>query len=301
MNVEYCTGTVVTVPFNHHKIDALLYHPVTHSDHLESRPVILRLHGILGNLLDDTEHCLPHAFSKKGYSSVTMNTLLANLGLFYGFGVFEDTMAQIDALCRYLMDLGFKKIILAGHGLGGCMALRYGALANGLKQDSSVVGVIAIATPYSMPETIRRRWKRFGSEPSYDEMRRRAEHVFKPKSGNEPGLDETVVVRKAHGVTYQPEHTEIYTLKTWWALAGPEAEGTKTFHQVGHIKVPILLVHGIKDDISAHREVEDLCRIARDGENDDITHFHLDANHTFEGNHKELADIIIHWLQDRFE
>ena len=103
-------------------------------------------------------------------------------------------------------------------------------------------------------------------------MHRRAERVFKPKSGKEPGLDETVVVRKAHGVTYRPEHTEIYTLKTWWALAGPEAEGAKAFQQVGQIKVPILLVHGMKDDIIEHREFEDLCRIARNGENDDITH-----------------------------
>jgi hypothetical protein len=57
----------------------------------------------------------------------------------------------------------------------------------------------------------------------------------------------------------------------------------------------------MKDDIIEHREFEDLCRVARNGENDDITHFHLDTNHTFEGKHKELADIIIHWIQDRFE
>ena len=76
-----------------HKIDALFYHLVTHRAHVEQMPVILRLHGILGNLLDETAHFLPGFLAAAGYSSLTMNTLLANLGLFFGFGIFDDAMA----------------------------------------------------------------------------------------------------------------------------------------------------------------------------------------------------------------
>ena len=123
MDIEYCPGTIISIPFNHHKIDVIFRHPVTYKEHLENKPIIIRLHGIIGNLLDETEHFLPTALSREGYSSITMNTLLANLGLFYGFGIFDDIMPQIDAVCDFVRRMGFQKLVLAGHGLGGCMAI----------------------------------------------------------------------------------------------------------------------------------------------------------------------------------
>ena len=300
-NIEYCSGTIVSIPSGHHKIDALFCHIVTDKEHVQNKPIILRLHGMLGNLLDETEHFLPGILAKHGYSSITMNTLLANLGLFFGFGVFDDAMAQIDGVCHFLREVGFKKIVIAGHGLGGCMAIRYGALTHDPKKHPDIVGVIAMATPHSMPETIRRRWDRFGSEPSYAEVHNRAQRLFRPESEGEPPRDETVVIKKAHGHTFLPEHTEIYTLKTWWALAGPEAEAAKACKHIGHIKVPILLVHGLNDDMIEYGEFEDLGQLAREGGNTDVTTCHLDADHTFEGKHDELGQIIINWLKDRFE
>ena len=301
MDVEYCSGTIISIPSGHHKIDALFCHIVTHKEHLQNKPIILRLHGILGNLLDETEYFLPHFLANEGYSSITMNTLLANLGLFFGFGVFDDAMAQIDAVCNFLREVGFKKIVVAGHGLGGCMAIRYGALRNDPQKYPDIVGVIAMATPHSMPETIRRRWDRFGSEPTYEEVYSKAQRVFRPESEGEPPRDETIVIKKAHGHTALPEHTDIYTLKTWWALAGPEAEGAKAYKHIGKIHVPILLVQGLHDDIIEYRECEALRQLARDGGNNDVTAFDIDADHTFEGKHDELGRMIIHWLDDRCE
>ena len=52
-----------------------------------------------------------------------MNTTLANLGLFYGFGVFDDVIPQMDAVCEHLRSMDFMKIVLAGHGLGAAMAV----------------------------------------------------------------------------------------------------------------------------------------------------------------------------------
>jgi len=294
---EGCSGTIISIPFNHHKIDALLYNIDTHSDHMEHKPLIIRLHGILGNLLDETEHFLPSILADNDYSSVTMNTLLADLGLFFGFGIFDDTIPQIDAVRKYLREVGFRKIVIAGHGLGGCIALRYCALTNDIEKYPDIAGVIAIATPYSMPETIRRRWERFGSEPSYDEVYEKAKRIFKPDSEKESKSDETILIRKAHGHTFLPEHTEIYTLKTWWALAGPEAEGAKAYKQIGHItKLPILLIHASKDEIIEGRESEDLCKIAINGGNKDVTHATIDANHSFDNMHNKLAKTIIEWL-----
>jgi pimeloyl-ACP methyl ester carboxylesterase len=300
VEVEESSGTVVSFPFHQHKVDALFYHPVTQRDHVERKPAILRLHGILGNLLDESEHFLPALLASAGYSSLTMNTLLANLGLFFGFGIFDDALKQIDAGCQFLRQIGFNKIIVAGHGLGGCMAIRYGALANNPATQSDIMGIVAIATPYSMPDTVRRRSEQFGSEPSYKEIFRRAQRLFQstPEDQDQVAQDEIVVVKRAHGRTNRPEHTEIYTLKTWWALAGPKALGAEAYRHVGQIGFPLLLVHGSQDEVIERAEFENLCRLASKGGNRKVTAVQLDANHIFEGKHEELGQFMINWLTD---
>ena len=149
-------------------------------------------------------------------------------------------------------------------------------------------------------ELFRRRWKKFGSEPSYDEIYARAKRVSNPPPGEEPAPDEPFVVNKAHGETYLPEHSEVYTLKTWWSLAGPEAEGTKAYKHIGQVKVPILLIHALHDDIIERREFEDLGKTAIEAGNNDVRQLFVDAGHRFEGKHDELGQIIVKWFNDRF-
>jgi alpha-beta hydrolase superfamily lysophospholipase len=298
---ENSSGTIITIPYKEHKIDALFNHIVTNSEHVTNKPVILRLHGLLGNLLDETEHDLPQILAKHGYSSITMNTSLANLGLFFGFGFFEDVMPQIDAACDYLRKVGFQKIVIAGHGVGGCMAIRYGAWRNQQSPNPDIHGVIGIATAYSLPDTIRKRWERFGSQPTYQEVYEKAKQIFQPLPGKEPLDDETIVVTSAHGPTRRPEHSEIYTLKTWWALAGPEAEGPKAHRHIGNISVPILLVHGTKDELIAQQEFEALGNVAKAAGNQDVTMLNLEAGHNLAGKHEELGQGIVNWLQKRCE
>lgn len=300
MEVERCSGTIVSIPFDHHHTSGLYYHAPDHEDHVEYRPAILRLHGILGNFLEEARESPPGDLGRFGYSSLILNTLLANIGLFYGFGIFDDAMSQIDAACDFLRGVGFKKIVILGHGLGSCMAVRYAALRNNPSKYQDISGVIALATPYSMPETVRRRWERFGSEPSYDEVYGRARRVSRPGSGEEPAGDRTIVVKRAHGYSRRPEHTDIYTLKTWWALAGPEAEGAMTCRHIGEVRVPVLLIHALRDEFIERSEFEDLGRIARAAGNGDVTLRCLDTVHTFDGKYRELGKTVVRWLNDRF-
>src|SRR5262249_25138225 len=153
---EYCAGTIVSIPAEDHKIDALLRYAVGRGLHHQSSPVILCLHGVLGNLLDETEHFLPTALADRGYASITINTALANLGLFYGFGVFDDVIPQIDVVCEYLRAAGFTKIVLARHGLGAAMAVRYTAARNDRAAGSGICELVGIAAPFSLHETIDR-------------------------------------------------------------------------------------------------------------------------------------------------
>jgi pimeloyl-ACP methyl ester carboxylesterase len=301
MESERWPGTIISIPCNHHKISALFYRTGSGKDRVENKPVVLRLHGILGSLLDETEHSLSTFLARAGYSSLTMNTLLANLGLFFGFGIFDNVMPQIDTACDFLRQEGFKKIVIAGQGLGGCMAVRYAALRNDPVEYPDLVGLIALAMPYSMPDTVRRRWERFGSHPSYDEVYELAKRVCKPVPGEQPADDEIVSINIAHGDTFLPEHTDVYTLKTWWALAGPEAEGAKPYRHIGKIRVPIFLAHGLHDDFIEQREFEELAGIARESGNDDVTEVCLETGHKFEGKHNELGEAIVKWLSDKFE
>lgn len=176
------------------------------------------------------------------------------------------------------------------------MAIRYGALANDPAKQSDIRGIMAVATPYSMSDTIRRRWNRFGSEPTYDEVFQKAQRLCTPTPEKSSSQDEIVVVKRAHGYTARPEHTDIYTLKTWWSLAGPEAEGAQAHRHVGQIRLPLLLVHGSRDEIIQRSEFEGLCRLANKSGNREVTAILLDANHTFDRKQEELAQLMTKWL-----
>ena len=150
-----------------------------------------------------------------------------------------------------------------------------------------------------MPDSIRRRWNRLGSEPSYDEVYEEAKEIIRP--GREgTGHDRTILIYKARGDSYRPEHTEIYTYRTWWYLAGPEADTAMGYRQIKEIKVPILLIQGWYDDIVKPEETHDLAQVALDAGNKDVSAFYVNAGHKFENKEEELGDIILRWLDRRF-
>jgi len=47
------------------------YETVNHKKHQEEKPVILRLHGTLGNLLDETEHKIPSILAAEAQATMT--------------------------------------------------------------------------------------------------------------------------------------------------------------------------------------------------------------------------------------
>ena len=151
-----------------------------------------------------------------------------------------------------------------------------------------------------MPDSIRRRWVRFNSEPSYEEVYEEAKEIIKPgKEGT--GQDRTILIYKARGESYRPEHTEIYTYRTWWHLAGPEAKYAMGYRKIANIKVPILLIQGWYDEVVKTEETHQLSQIAIHAGNTDVSAFYVNAGHTFDGKEEELGDIIVRWLDRRFK
>jgi pimeloyl-ACP methyl ester carboxylesterase len=291
---------LISIPFDNSKIDGLFYRTKVWNREHEREPIVVHVHGFLGNFLDGSQRFLPPILARAGYSSLAINTRMANFSLFFGYGILEDTVPQLDRVITFLKELGYRNIILSGYSLGGCIVLRYAALRNSPDVYPSLKGVITLATPYSMPDSVRRRWERWGSEPSYEEVYNRARELLKPDPYNSQE-DRTILIYKARGHTYRPEHTEIYTYKTWWFLAGPEADGAKAYKQIERIKIPILLIQGWHDEVINPIETYDLAQLAISAGNRDVSAFYVNAGHTLEGKEEEVGEIIIKWLDRRFK
>jgi len=288
---EIVEQELISIPFGNSKIDALFYRSLLNAGKPEKEPVIIHIHGFLGNFLEGSQRFLPPILAEAGYSSLSMNTRMATFGLFFGYGIIDDTVPQIDAAIVYLKNMGYSKIILSGYSLGSSIVLRYASLRNDPSVFTSLKGIIALSTPFSTPHTIRNRWNKWGSNPSYDEIYRRVKETLKPDP-HRSSEDRTVIIYKARGDTLNPEHTELYTYKTWWYLAGPEAEAAKW--------IPILLIQGREDDELGPDESEKLAQIAQKAGNHDVTALYLDANHNFDGKEEALGIVIRQWLDRRF-
>lgn len=298
-NQDTVEQELLSIPYGDGKIDALFYRSLPHSGRPEKEPVIIHIHGFLGNFLDGSQRYLPPMLAEAGYSSLSINTRMATFGLFFGYGIIDDTIPQIDTAIVYLKNMGYSKIILSGYSLGSSIVLRYLSLRSDPSIFTSLKGVIALSTPYSTPDTIRGRWNKWGSNPSYDEIYRRVKETLKPDP-HVSSEDRTVIIYKARGDTLNPEHTELYTYKTWWYLAGPEAEAAKCFKHISKIRIPILLIQGREDDELRPKEAQNLAQIAEQAGNRDVTAFYLDANHNFDGKEEELGEVIKKWLDRRF-
>ncbi len=299
--MKYMEQELVSIPSGDGKIDALYYHSTVRDDRLpEKDTAIVHVHGFLGNFLDGSQRFLPPILAEGGYSSLAINTRMANFGLFFGYGIIDDVMPQIDSAVDYLVGMGYKKIIISGYSLGTCIVLRYAYLRNDPERYPHLKGVMSLATPYSMPESIRKRWNRWRSEPSYDEVYEESKEILKPDPYNSQH-DRTILIYKGRGNTYLPWHTEIYTYKTWWFLAGPEADTAKAYLKMERIKLPLLLIQGWYDDVVKPEETHRLADIAIQAGNQDVSAFYVNAGHTFEGKEEELGEIIVRWLDKRFK
>lgn len=289
---------LITIPTPGGNVNALLYK--AEGAGAEKEPMVIHVHGFLGNFLEGSQRFLPPLLAREGCSSIAINTRLSNFSLFFGYGIVDDTLPQIDGVINYLTDLGYKQIFLSGYSLGGCIAVRYMSERAGTREADAIGGVMVIATPYSMPDSIRRRWNRWQSSPSYEQVYEEAKEIL----GDDPAHseeDRTIIIQRARGDTFRPEHCEIYTYKTWWFLAGPEADASKTYKQIGKIKAPIILIQGWEDKVVLPNETHDLSQRATDAGNADVSAFFLNAGHTLEGKEEELGEVVINWMRRRLK
>ncbi len=149
---RYMEQELVSIPSGSGKVDGLYYYSKGSSpDSPAGNTAIIHIHGFLGNFLDGSQRFLPPLLAESGYSSLAINTRMANFGLFFGFGIIDDVLPQIDAAAEYLLRLGFENIVISGYSLGTCMVLRYAAERNDPERYPHLKGFISLATPTPCP------------------------------------------------------------------------------------------------------------------------------------------------------
>ena len=258
-------------------------------------PILLQIHGLLGNFLSrGTPRLLPHALLEHGYSSLSINTRLASTGQITGKGIFDDTIWDIDASVDFLTEEGFRNIFLLGYSLGAAMGVYWAAH----REPGRVKGLILEGPPYSSPESKKRLYGIYGSNPTYEEIYQKAKAVLGDEPFHSP-LDESMIIYRAAGPSSEPIHSEIYTYKTWWFMVGPEAHSAMVYKHIGKIKVPILLIRGEHDPLVEPWEPEALANLAREAGNTAVSVKQIPGAHhdCMENSEAMLKEIIAMFSQ----
>lgn len=256
---------------------------------LYNTPIIIQVHGVLGNFLTrGTPRLLPPALFDVGIHSLSINSRMAHMGQIIDSAIFDETIYDIDAAVRYLVKIGFHRIFILGYSLGANLTAHYASV----NTHRNVKGVILEGCSYSLPESQKDRLQKWNSIPCYEDIYEKAEHLLSPnplKSIN----DRIFVVYRAWGPTFNPIDCEMFSYKTWWFMRSPQAENAKTYKLIDKIKVPVLFINGKNDDIVFAWEPKDLKKILERAGNSNVKlRFIPDAKHDCMENPKATISAI---------
>jgi alpha-beta hydrolase superfamily lysophospholipase len=285
------TRTVILDTADAHRWDAMLFRP-RDADPARRRVAVMVVHGSVGNYLTGVPRRLAFGIAEAGWSTLAINTRMANYGPFFGGGLLDRTPLDLDAGIHALRNRGYTRIVLLGFSMGATMVTSYQAI----REPDDVVGVATLAHPLSLPQSLRRRWDRFGAEPGYGEMTNLAWRAL--GRHDSPENDRIVVVRRAKGPTDHPEHCEIWTYRTWWHARGPEALNAESRRWIGILRVPLAIIQGGADPLIPVTEGEELARLARAGGCPDVHLEYIDgADHVFTGCEGPAVAAMVGWIE----
>lgn len=261
-----------------------------------ARPTALvHVHGIMGNFLVGTLRFYPAPLARAGFPVLVLETRMGNVGQLFGQAIFEEAVRDVRAAMAWLGERGYEAIVLSGYSSGATLATRVAALHEG----PGLAGLVCLANPWGLPQSMHRRADRYGAEPGYDEL----SELVREALGDDPdapGRDRLFVVEGSRGPSRRPSDSEVYTYRTWWHSRGPAATGAMAHRQIGGVAAPILLVQGDADQVVEPGEAEALARVARDAGNRDVTVVAIEGvDHSFAGGEIPTLDAVTSWLRDR--
>lgn len=272
--------------------DALLYRP-RKGPPGRRRLAVIVVHGSVGNYLTGVPRKVSFGLAGAGFTVLSINTRMANYGVFFGGGLMHKTPLDIDAAVDLMRRLGYRRIALCGFSMGATMVTNYQAQV----QPDDVVGLCTMAHPASLPVSLRVRWERLGATPSYEEVAEGARERLLPDPERSPN-DRILIVQRATGPSDAPLDAEIWTYRTWWFSRGPEAPHAESRQRVGSVSVPLAIIQAGHDELMDPSEGPELAGLARMG---DAPAVYLDAipgaDHVFDGYDGQLIEAAIGWLE----
>jgi dienelactone hydrolase len=272
--------------------DAMLFEP---KGARRTAQACLVVHGAVGNYLQGFPRRLSFGLARRGHAVLSINTRMANYGALFGGGLLHRTPADIDAGVDALRRRGYKRIVLCGYSMGATMATHYQATV----RPPEVRALCTFAHPWSLPDSLRRRWERFGARPSYDIVAERVRAAL-GDDPEDPANDRIMVVHRSQGPSERPEHTELWTYSTWWFSRGPEADTACSWRWIDRVGVPVALIQAGADPLIGDDEASRLAELARvSGVRPVIVRVIPGANHVFDRREAEAvgaASDFIHLL-----
>jgi dipeptidyl aminopeptidase/acylaminoacyl peptidase len=254
---------------------------------------LVHVHGIMGNFLVGTLRFYPAPIARAGFPVLVLETRMGNVGQLFGQAIFEEAVRDVRAAVGWLREQGFDAIVLSGYSSGATLATRVAALHT----EPDLAGLVCMANPWGLPQSMRRRADRFGAAPGYEELT----DLVRRALGDDPDAperDRLFVVEGSRGPSSRPSDSEVYTYRTWWHSRGPAATAAMAHRQIGAVAAPILLVQGGADQVVDPGEATALGRVAREAGNDDVTVLTLEGvDHSFAGGEIAALDAVTSWLR----
>jgi pimeloyl-ACP methyl ester carboxylesterase len=256
------------------------------------RTACMHVHGIMGNFLVGTLRFLPAPLAREGIPVLIVETRMGNIGQLVGPGIFDLARQDLTAGAAWLREGGWGHLISMGYSSGASLSTRWAAT----EPVPWLRGLALLGAPWGLPEAMEARAMMWGARPSYDEIYAQADVIVHDPAAAE--ADRLFVIEHSRGPSAQPQHSEVYTYRTWWHSRGPEATAAKTHLQIGQVQVPILLVQGTTDTIVSPREADRLAEVARAGGNDRVDISVIDgADHFFAGREFVTIQAVVRWLR----
>ncbi len=277
-----------------HTWDGLVLVPRRGGDPARRRLGVIVVHGSVGNYITGVPRRVSHGLAQAGFTVLSVNTRMANFGVFFGDGLMHRTPLDLDAWIGLARRMGHHRLVLLGYSLGATMVTAFQAQYH----RDEVVGLCTLAHPLSLPASLRRRWERFGADPDYERVARRARAIVEA-SGSDDDADEIFIVERASGPTSEPVHAEIWTYRTWWHSRGPEARHAISREWVGQVGVPLALIQAGDDMIVPSSDGEELAALARAAGVPDVRLESVPyANHVFSGREQLAVERCMTWLDE---
>jgi hypothetical protein len=259
------------------------------------RTAIIHVHGIMGNFLVGTLRFLPSRLARAGYPTLVVETRMGNVGQLFGKAIFEDAVRDIAAAFWWLEAEGYDRIVVCGYSSGATLAARYVATHH----LQGIKAFISISGPWGLPQALEERSRKWGADPSYEEIVERLAKVVGSGTPDRPEDDRLFVIEQSRGPTRRPQDSEVYTYRTWWHSRGPEAYAAMAFRQLPDVKVPTLLVQGTADQVVAPEEGQRQYDLMVESGNDRAELVWVqDAGHFYKGQEILLVDAITRFLGD---